>query len=94
MCTLNIYSNCCKSCKFLLEKITKLYDDCSHELHKIIALGPSTSVNWIFLDHRFRKNQRKIVNIFLPINFNICFGAEKNRLIERVLLSTHNICFG
>ena len=21
-------------------------------------------------------------------------GAQKNRLIERVLLSTHNICFG
>ena len=38
--------------------------------------------------------QRKIVNIFLPINFNICLGAQKNRLIETVLLSTHNICFG
>ena len=23
-----------------------------------------------------------------------CFGAQKNRLIETVLLSTHNICFG
>ena len=33
------------------------------------------------------------VNIFLPIAFNICSGAEKNRLIETVLLSTHNICF-
>ena len=22
------------------------------------------------------------------------FGAQKNRLIETVLLSTHNICFG
>ena len=31
---------------------------------------------------------------FLPINFNICLGAQKNRLIETVLLSTHNICFG
>ena len=38
--------------------------------------------------------QRKIVNIFLPIKFNICFGGQKNRLIETVLLSTHNICFG
>ena len=26
--------------------------------------------------------QRTIVNIFLPINFNICFGYSKNRLIE------------
>ena len=41
-----------------------------------------------------QKFQRKIVNIFLPINFNICFGAQKNRLIETVLLSTNNICFG
>ena len=31
----------------------------------------------------------KIVNIFLPIIFSICFG-----LIEVVLLSTHSICFG
>ena len=24
-----------------------------------------------------KKNQRKIVNIFLPISFNICFGCSK-----------------
>ena len=24
----------------------------------------------------------------------MCFGCSKNRLIETVLLSTHNICFG
>ena len=24
-----------------------------------------------------KKIQRKIVNIFLPINFNICFGCSK-----------------
>ena len=34
--------------------------------------------------------ERKIVNIFLPISFNICLGAQKNCLIETVLLSTHN----
>ena len=33
----------------------------------------------------------KIVNIFLPISFNIYFG---NGLVEAVLLSAHNICFG
>ena len=38
--------------------------------------------------------ERKIVNIFLPLSFNIFLGAQKNRLIETVLLSTHNICFG
>ena len=31
--------------------------------------------------------ERKIVNIFLPISVNICFGAQKNRLIETVLVS-------
>ena len=36
----------------------------------------------------------KIVNIFLPISFNIVLGAQKSRLIETVLLSTHNICCG
>ena len=36
----------------------------------------------------------KIVIFFLPISLNICFGAQKNGLIETVLLSTHNICFG
>ena len=35
------------------------------------------------------------MNIFLSIlSSNICFGAQMNRLIEMVLLSTHNICFG
>ena len=38
--------------------------------------------------------QCKIVNIFLPKIFSICLDAQKNRLIETVLLSTHNICFG
>ena len=38
--------------------------------------------------------QRKIVYIFLPIKLNMCYGAKTNRLIETVLLSTHNICFG
>ena len=38
--------------------------------------------------------ERKIVNISLPISFNICFGCPKKRLIVTLLLSTHNICFG
>ena len=36
----------------------------------------------------------KIAFISLPINLNMCFGCSKERLIETVLLSTHNICFG
>ena len=35
----------------------------------------------------------KIVNIFLPISLTYVLGAQKNHLIEMVLLSTHNICF-
>ena len=41
--------------------------------------------------------QCQIVNIFLSICFNISWfvlGAQKNRLIEMVLSSTSNICFG
>ena len=32
--------------------------------------------------------------IFLFISFNMHFGARKNCLIKKVLLRTHNICFG
>ena len=35
---------------------------------------------------------RKLL-IFLPINLNMCLGAQGDRLIETVLLSTHTICF-
>ena len=38
--------------------------------------------------------QHKFVNIFLPIFLAYVLGAQKNRLIEMVLLSTHNIYFG
>ena len=34
------------------------------------------------------------MNILLSVSFNMCFGAQKNSLIETVLLSTHNIRFG
>ena len=33
--------------------------------------------------------------MFLPVNINVCYGCSKVMgLIETVLLSTHNICFG
>ena len=41
-----------------------------------------------------KKKKLKIVIIFLSISLNMCFGCSKNSLIETVLLSTHNICFG
>ena len=37
--------------------------------------------------------ERKIVNIFLPVSFEIYLGLQMNCLIETDLLSTHNICF-
>ena len=36
----------------------------------------------------------KIVNISYPTGLTFVLGAQKNRLNETVLLSTHNICFG
>ena len=38
-----------------------------------------------------KKFQRKIVNILLPIILAYVLGAQKNRLIETVLLSTLNM---
>ena len=46
-------------------------------------LGAQVKINKIF--------ECNIVNIFLPNSFDICFGAQKNSLIEIILLSTHNI---
>ena len=41
-----------------------------------------------------QKKQGKIVNIFLPIIFSICFGCSKEPSNWDDSLSTHNICFG
>ena len=38
--------------------------------------------------------ESKIVNIFSPSVLTYVLGAQKNRLDETVLLSTHNIHFG
>ena len=38
--------------------------------------------------------KRKTVNISYPSVLTCVLGAQKNRLIETDLLSTHNICFG
>ena len=40
------------------------------------------------------KNQRKMLIISYPSVLTYILGAQMNRLIETVLLSTHNICFG
>ena len=37
-------------------------------------------------------DKQNFLNIFLVLTYVL--SAQKNRLIETVLLSTHNICFG
>ena len=47
--------------------------------------------------HRFRKTKFLSVKLLIfsyPSVLTLVLGAQKNRLIETVLLSTHNICFG
>ena len=58
--------------------------------HQILSIWPRTGITG--LDKQ--KFQRKIVNIFLPKFLAYVLGAQKNHLIETVILSTHNICFG
>ena len=41
-----------------------------------------------------KKISVKLLKNFLPIFLVYVLGAQKNRLIETVLLSTQNICFG
>ena len=41
-----------------------------------------------------KQNQRKIVIFSYPSILAYVLGAQRNRLNEEVLLSTHNICFG
>ena len=36
----------------------------------------------------------KFLIFYYPSILTFALGAQKNRLIETVLLSTHNICFG
>ena len=36
----------------------------------------------------------KTLGIVLFLGLNMLFGAQRNRIIETLLLSTHNMCFG
>ena len=48
-------------------------------------------------NHRLRLTKTfsiKILIVSYPSNLTYVLGAQKNRLIETVLLSIHNICFG
>ena len=56
--------------------------------------GEQCLVLWVSYDKISIAFECKIVDNFLPISFDICFGGSKDHLIEMVLLSTHNICLG
>ena len=46
-----------------------------------------------FIVHRALSDKTYLsLGLLSPLTY--VFGAQKNRLIETVLLSTHNICFG
>ena len=64
---------------------------------RIQLLHTATEVR-LFTGLDSKKFQRtiRIVNTFLPMDHfqHYVLGAQKNHLIEMVLLSTHNICFG
>ena len=47
-----------------------------------------------FIGLERQKIDRKIMNFSYPSILTYVSGAQKNFLIETVLLSTHNICFG
>ena len=49
---------------------------------------------WLFTGLDKQVFKRKSVNIFLPINFNICFGCSKEPSQGDDSYEIHNICFG
>ena len=83
--------------------LVTLWGPPSRKLAHFLLLCCSTNRLWpadkimvriICIKSYFKYFHRTIVNIVLPISFTYVLGAPKNHLIEMVLLSTHNICFG
>ena len=66
-------------------------------LHLQHIINVSGGCNLISSHKSGKRNKKRSENGLLfsyRIGLNICSGAQKNRLSETVLLSTHNICFG
>ena len=86
---------------FLL-KIRKDVENLSSAAVVIGALRVNSYLRFVVyvccIYHRFRnkKNERKIVNIYLPISLNICFGAQKTVIFlpAHPASFTHNFCSG
>ena len=69
-----------------------LYTDENVKRNRVPAPPPIIQVcTQVKINNKF---QHEILTIFLPIIIAYVLGAQKNRLIETVLLSTHKICFG
>ena len=79
-----------------------------HELHMyilpikmcmgVICTSPSSRVTTYTISNYVAGLHKKICVKLLIFSYpsvvTYVLGAQKNRLIERILLSTHNICFG
>ena len=52
----------------------------------ILSVKLKVSTHW--------PGKQKIVNEFLSMSLNICYGCSKYLLKEMVILSTHNTCLG
>ena len=66
----------------------------SHSQKKVMITfslkeAPKINMRNIKINKNF---EHKIVNTFLPISFNICFGCSKEPPHLDVFLSTHSIC--
>ena len=64
-----------------------------HWRHCLVVLEQDTFYPPIGLDKQ-KKISVKLLIFSYPYFLSYVLGAQKNRLIETVLLSTHNICFG
>ena len=56
--------------------------------------GPLLYAHWVVkaVANAYIIFERKIVHIYSLSGLTCVLGAQKNRLIETVLLSTHNVC--
>ena len=54
--------------------------------------GSSVSIH-VKMPHCWKSLATAQIFSYVPVN-SFVLGAQKNRLVETVLFSTHNICFG
>ena len=80
-----------------VNRTMKIIKDLYFSLKEVISRLICIKNDWEnVINHRSSLEKffvRKIVIIFYPSVLTSVVGAQKNRLNEMVLLSTHNICF-